>query len=52
MVPVNNSLRILDCEEYDEFKNNLEDGLVGVAFGEHHYCPEDEEEAHRMILGV
>ena len=51
MVPC--CLGIIDCEDYDKHhKNYLEDGWVGGAFGEHHYCPEDAEKAARLIAGV
>ena len=51
MVPC--CLGIIDCEKYDnEFKNYLENGWVGGAFGEHRHCPEDAEKAHRLIAGV
>ena len=52
MVPC--CLKIIDCEEYDNlFEGYEETGpMLGGAIGEHHYCPEDAEEAGHLIAGM
>ena len=51
MVPC--CLKIIPCEEYDNLFEGYEDKeqIVGGSIGEHHVCPNDAEEAHRLIEG-
>ena len=47
-------LKIIDCEEYDNLFEGYEETepMVGGAIGQHHHCPQNAEEAERLIAGV
>ena len=51
MVPC--CLKIIPCEEYDNLFEGYEDKeqIVGGGIGEHHVCPNDAEEANRLVSG-
>ena len=43
---------IISREEYDRLvEKNAKRPMLGGAFGKHHYCPKNAEEAHQILSG-